>query len=55
MSENIDYFDGIRRHFDTLDTQVIEVPEWGLVGDKAIYSNLLICLKNKRYLKVRQN
>ena len=36
MSENIDYFDGIKDHFSTLDTQIIEVPEWGLVGDKDI-------------------
>ena len=35
--EKIDYFDGIRDHFSTQETQVIEVPEWGLVGDKAIY------------------
>ena len=32
-----DYFDGIRDHFTGLETQTIEVPEWGLVGDKAIY------------------
>ena len=38
MSDNkIDYFDGIRDHFDSQETQVIEVPEWGLTGDKAIY------------------
>ena len=35
--EKIDYFEGIRDHFSTLETQIIEVPEWGLVGDKAIY------------------
>ena len=33
--EKIDYFDGIRDHFSQLDTQIIEVPEWGLTGDKA--------------------
>ena len=38
MSEKIDYFDGIREHFNSLETQVIEVPEWGLVGEKSIYS-----------------
>lgn len=38
MSDNkIDYFEGIRDHFETLETQIIEVPEWGLTGDKAIY------------------
>ena len=35
--EKIDYFDGIRDHFSQLDTQIIEVPEWGLTGDKAIH------------------
>ena len=32
-----DYFEGIRDHFTGLEVQTIEVPEWGLVGDKAIY------------------
>ena len=35
--EKIDYFEGIRDHFITQETKIIEVPEWGLVGDKAIY------------------
>ena len=35
--EKIDYFEGIRDHFNTQETKIIEVPEWGLVGDKAIY------------------
>ena len=33
-----DYFDGIRSHFEDTEIRVIEVPEWGLVGDKAIYA-----------------
>ena len=38
MTDNkVDYFDGIRDHFSALDTKVIEVPEWGLVGEKAIH------------------
>ena len=32
-----DFFDGIRDHFTALEVQIIEVPEWGLVGEKAIY------------------
>ena len=36
--EKIDYFDGIRSHFEELEVKIIEVPEWGLVGDKAIYA-----------------
>tara|TARA_R100000426_G_C4784668_1_gene96117 strand:+ start:306 stop:479 length:174 start_codon:yes stop_codon:yes gene_type:complete len=51
MSENIDFFDGIRSHFDTLDTQVIEVPEWGLVGNKAIYCKPFNMLEKQRYLR----
>tara|TARA_Y100000114_G_scaffold53306_1_gene48652 strand:+ start:388 stop:741 length:354 start_codon:yes stop_codon:yes gene_type:complete len=35
--EKVDYFEGIRDHFNTQETKIIEVPEWGLVGDKAIY------------------
>ena len=35
--EKIDYFEGIRDHFNTQETRIIEVPEWGLVGDKAIH------------------
>ena len=35
--EKIDYFEGFRDHFNTQETKIIEVPEWGLVGDKAIY------------------
>ena len=35
--EKIDYFEGIRVHFNTQETRIIEVPEWGLVGDKAIH------------------
>ena len=36
--EKIDYFDGSRSHFEELEVKIIEVPEWGLVGDKAIYA-----------------
>ena len=40
MADNkIDYFSGVRDHFNSLETQVIEVPEWGLVGDMAIHTN----------------
>ena len=55
MSENIDFFDGIRSHFDTLDTQVIEVPEWGLVGDKAIYCKPFNMLEKAKIFKGATN
>ena len=35
--EKIDYFEGIRDHFNTQEIRMIEVPEWGLIGDKAIH------------------
>ena len=51
MSEKIDYFDGIKNHFSTLDTQIIEVPEWGLVGDKAIYCKPFNMLEKQKIFK----
>ena len=38
MAEKIDFFEGVKGHFESLETKIIEVPEWGLTGDKAIYS-----------------
>ena len=38
MAEKVNYFDGVKSHFDELQIKVIEVPEWDLVGDKAIYA-----------------
>ena len=37
MPEKIDYFQGVRDHFENLEVKIIEVPEWGLEGEKAIY------------------
>ena len=37
MPEKIDFFQGVRDHFESLEVKIIEVPEWGLEGDKAIY------------------
>ena len=50
--EKIDYFDGIRDHFSQLDTQIIEVPEWGLTGDKAIHTKPFNMLEKQKYLRV---
>ena len=38
MAEKIDFFEGVKGHFESLETKIIVVPEWGLTGDKAIYS-----------------
>ena len=51
MSEKIDYFDGVREHFSTLETQIIEVPEWGLVGDKSIYCKPFNMLEKQKIFK----
>jgi len=51
MTEKIDYFDGVREHFSTLETQIIEVPEWGLVGDKAIYCKPFNMLEKQKIFK----
>jgi len=51
MSEKIDYFDGVREHFSSLETQIIEVPEWGLVGDKAIYCKPFNMLEKQKIFK----
>ena len=56
MSDNkIDYFDGIRDHFDSQETQVIEVPEWGLTGDKAIYCKPFNMLEKAKIFKGATN
>ena len=55
MSEKIDYFDGIREHFNSLETQVIEVPEWGLVGEKSIYSKPFNMLEKQKIFKGATN
>lgn len=55
MSEKIDYFDGIREHYSSLDTQIIEVPEWGLVGDKAIYTKPFNMLEKQKIFKGATN
>ena len=55
MSENFDYFDGINAHYSSLDTQIIEVPEWGLVEDKAIYSKPFNMLEKQKIFKGATN
>jgi len=35
--EKIDFFEGVKSHFESLEVKIIEVPEWGLEGDKAMY------------------
>ena len=51
MSEKPDFFDGIVNHFNSLDTKIIEVPEWELVGDKAIYCKPFNMLEKQKIFK----
>ena len=53
--DKIDYFDGIRDHFATQETQVIEVPEWNLVGDRAIYTKPFNMLEKAKIFKGATN
>ena len=46
-----DYFDGIRSHFEDLEIKIIEVPEWGLVGDKAIYAKPFNMMEKSKLFK----
>ena len=55
MSEKADFFDGIVNHFNSLDTKIIEVPEWELVGDKAIYCKPFNMLEKQKIFKGATN
>ena len=56
MSEDrIDYFEGIKDHFDSLQEQVIDVPEWGLTGDKAIHCKPFNMLEKAKIFKGATN
>ena len=51
MAEKVNYFDGVKSHFDELQIKVIEVPEWDLVGDKAIYAKPFNMLEKSKLFK----
>ena len=56
MTENkIDFFEGIRDHFNSLEIKIIEVPEWGLVGDKAIHCKHFNMLEKQKIFKGATN
>tara|TARA_R110002020_G_scaffold288_1_gene1574 strand:+ start:594 stop:944 length:351 start_codon:yes stop_codon:yes gene_type:complete len=50
-ADKIDFFEGVKGHFEALETKIIEVPEWGLVGDKAIYSKPFNMLEKSKIFK----
>jgi len=51
MAEKIDFFEGVKSHFDSLETKIIEVEEWGLIGDKAIYTKPFNMLEKAKIFK----
>ena len=51
MAEKIDFFEGVKSHFDSLETKIIEVEEWGLIGDKAIYTKPFNMLEKSKIFK----
>tara|TARA_R100001510_G_C7594482_1_gene163105 strand:+ start:8 stop:352 length:345 start_codon:yes stop_codon:yes gene_type:complete len=51
MSDEVDFFEGVKGHFEALETKIIEVPEWGLEGDKAIYAKPFNMLEKSKIFK----
>ena len=51
MAEKKDFFEGVKSHFDSLETKIIEVEEWGLTGDNAIYSKPFNMLEKAKIFK----
>ncbi len=50
-ADKIDFFEGVKGHFEALETKIIEVPEWGLVGDKSIYTKPFNMLEKSKIFK----
>jgi hypothetical protein len=51
MPEKIDYFQGVGDHYESLEVKIIEVPEWGLEGDKAMYVRPFTMNEKQRIFK----
>ena len=51
MAEKKDFFEGVGSHFDSLETKIIEVEEWGLTGKNAIYSKPFNMLEKAKLFK----
>ena len=50
-NEKINFLDGIKSHFEEIEIKIIEVPEWGLTGDKAIYAKPFNMLEKSKLFK----
>ena len=51
MAEKTDFLEGIKSQFESLDTKIIEVEEWGLTGKNAIYSKPFNMLEKNKIFK----
>ena len=51
MAEKKDFFEGVGSHWDSLEIKIIEVEEWGLIGDNAIYSKPFNMLEKAKIYK----
>ena len=51
MPEKIDFFQGVKDHFESLEVKIIEVPEWGLEGDRAMYVRPFTMNEKQRIFK----
>ena len=51
MAEKTDFFEEIKSQFESLDTKIIEVEEWGLTGKNAIYSKPFNMLEKAKIFK----
>ena len=51
MADKIDFFEGVKNHFESLEIKIIEVPEWGLEGDKAMYVSPFTMNEKAKLLK----
>ena len=55
MPNKTDYFQGVRDHFENLEVKIIEVPEWGLEGENAIYVRPFTMNEKSKIFKTADN
>ena len=51
MADKVDFFEGVKSHFEEIEIKVIEVPEWGLVGEKAIHAKPFNMIEKSKLFK----
>ena len=57
MVEKIDFFEGVKSHFESLEVKIIEVPEWGDGDGKPlkIYCKPITLREMKRFMQIAPN